>query len=171
MKLLSYFRAAGAGFALVLLGGLAYAAVSPYWGAIPGVTGPWLGDSVFNINSIWTAYNRDAGHGAASITVISQVGGQANCTQLPNDAFIELKTSASFGGVCLPSAIMGKGVHVGNATGQTISMYTSATSAVSGTADTINGTVGTTPYTTLTSGKSSDCFAANTGAWYCSTAN
>jgi hypothetical protein len=56
---------------------------------------------------------------------------------------------------------------IGNGAGLTIDLYSSATSYVSGTADTINGTAGTTAYTGLTTGKNALCFAANNGAWYC----
>lgn len=163
-------RSIGAGLALVLLGFfVAHAANSPFWGNnTPGTTGPWLGDGTFNISSLYVAHARQAGIGFFSYTTISQTSAQANCTQLANDGLIEAKTSASTGYFCLPSAIAGKTVHIGNATGQTIDLYSSVTPGVPGGAtDTINGTAGTTPYTGMTTGKNVICFAANNGAWYC----
>lgn len=169
MKLLKTARALGAGFALVTLGFVAaFAANSAFWGGnTPGTTGPWLGDNNFNINSLYVAHARLAGLGYNPALSVSQTSGQANCTQLNNDALQEVKTSASTGYVCLPTAVSGKVVMIGNASGQTIDIYSSATSYTSGTADKINGTAGTSAYTGLTSGKSTVCFAANNGFWYC----
>lgn len=168
MNLIRAFRAMGAAFALVLIGFVSHAAVSPYWQSrTPGVTGAWLGDDTFNLNALWVAQGRDAGRGYTSGISASQTSAQANCTVLNQDAMFEVKTSASTGYVCLPTAVAGKRVMIGNASGQTIDIYSNATSYTSGTADTINGTAGTTAYTGLTSGKSTICFAANNGAWYC----
>lgn len=181
MKLLSAARAMGVSFALVLIGAFAYANVSPVWsptpgpgvtnGTTPGTNGAWLGDSTFNIYTLWLAIHRGQGAGYSPALSVSQTSGQANCTQLSTDWFQEVKTSASTGYVCLPTAVAGKQVVIGNASGQTIDIYSSAVSFTSGTADTINGTAGTTPYTNLTSGKTSECFAANNGAWYCTSSN
>jgi hypothetical protein len=168
-NLLVVARAAGASFALVLLGMVAMAANSAYWqNNTPSVTGPWLGDSTFNISTLYMAHARLAGVGYNPALSASQTSGQANCTQLNNDGLQQVSTSASTGYVCLPTAVSGKVVLIANAvSGQTIDIYSSATSYTSGTADTINGTAGTTAYTGLTTGKSAICFAANNGAWYC----
>ena len=173
MKLLKFGRAFGAAFALVLVGFVAAQAnVSLFWGYPAGsagtpTQGPWLGDNYYNIYTIFVAHTRLAGVGFLSLTTISQTSAQANCTQLGNDGLIEAKTSASTGYLCLPAAIAGKMVFIGNATGQTIDLYSSATSYLAAGADTINGTIGTTAYTGLTNGKNAVCFAANNGAWYC----
>lgn len=172
MRMLRFARAAGAAFALVLFGAaFGMAAVSPYWqGQTPGSTGAWLGDSTFNINSLWRAHVTGAGMSYTSLTTISQTSAQANCTQINPDAMVEAKTSAATGYLCLPSAVAGKVVMIGNASGQTIDLYSSATPGVPGGAtDTINGTAGTTAYTSMSSGKNTVCFAANNGAWYCIT--
>ena len=147
----------------------AYAAVSPFWGGqSPGVTGPWLGDTTFNISSLWSAHTRMAGMGYTAGLSVSQTTGQANCTQLNADAMQQISTSAAAGYVCLPTAQPGKEIFIGNATGQTINIYSSNTPFTAGTPDTINGTAGSTAYTGLTTGKNADCFAAAGGAWYCS---
>lgn len=164
-------RALGAAFALVLLGALAQAATSSYWsGYTPGTTGPWLGDSNFNIYSLWQAHVHTAGYGYTAAISASQTSGQANCTQLDSDAFQQVSTSASTGYVCLPTAVSGKLVIIAMVPAQTLDIYSSATSYVSGTADTINGTAGTTAYTTNTgSNKTTICAAVANGAWNCLT--
>jgi hypothetical protein len=170
-KLLSFGRAFGAGFGLVLLGFVAaFAANSAYWGNnTPGTTGPWLGDSTFNISSLYVAHARLAGIGYNPNLSVSQTSAQANCTQLNNDGLQQVKTSAATGYVCLPTAVSGKIVMISNPSASTIDIYSSAQSYVSGTADTINGTAGTTAYTSLTTGLNTICFAPNNGAWNCIT--
>ena len=134
----------------------------------PAINGPYLGDSGNNLYTLTQSFIGFNGLGAAQVATISQSSGQSNCTQLGNlSALHQLETSASTGYVCLPTAIPGKMLVLGNATGQTIDLYSSAVSYVSGTADDINGTVGTTPYTGLTSGKSAVCFVPVGGLWYC----
>lgn len=133
----------------------------------PAVNGPWLGDQNSNLFSIINAHIQGSGYGFRAGLSVSQTSAQANCTQLDANTLQEVKTSASTGYVCLPPAISGKVVMIGNGAGQTIDLYGSATPAVSGTQDTINGTTGTTPYTGLTTGKNALCFAPATGAWYC----
>lgn len=161
------FRAFGAAFALVLLGALAQANISPFWGTqAPSTNGPWLGDSNFNINTLYLAHERLAGHGYAPSLSVSQTSAQANCTQLGNDGFQQIATSAAAGYVCLPTAQPGKAIMIANATGQTINLYSSAT-GYAGTADNINGTVGTTAYTGLTTGKTAICFVPAANNWYC----
>lgn len=175
----NYARSAGAAFALVLLGAVVHANVSPLWsnnpfgqtnGSPPSVTGgPWLGDTIFNIGSLFTTgIQQDAGRGFKPGISVSQSSGQANCTQLNSDAFQQLSTSASTGYVCLPTAVAGKRITIANATGQSIDIYSSATSFVAGTADDINGSAGTSAYTGLSSSNAiALCVAANNGFWYC----
>lgn len=169
MKSTRFGAAFGAAFALVIIGAIgAMASQSAFWNNGAVTPGPWLGDYNFNINRLFSAHAQDNGMGYSPSLSVSQTSGQANCTQLQQDGFIEIKTSASTGYICLPSAIAGKRVSIGNASTQTIDLYSSATPGVQGgSTDTINGTAGTTPYTGLTNGKSTYCFAANNGAWYC----
>lgn len=138
---------------------------------LPASNGPSLGDQNSNLYTMIQAYVTGSGFGSHTKISVSQTSGQANCTQFDANAQQEVTTSASTGYACLPTAIAGKEINIGNATNQTIDLYTSAASAVSGTADTINGTAGTTPYTGLTGNKNTTCFAPSNGAWYCSSGN
>lgn len=169
--MLKFARSFGAAFALVLLGYAgAFATNSYYWSnnqGFPSVTGPWLGDSNYNINSLFTAAARDTGHGFAPNLSVSQTNSQAACTALPNDGFIQITTSASTGAVCLPPAIAGKRVMVANATGQTINFYGSNSPFMVGTQDTVNGVNGNISNFNNPGVALSICIAANNGAWYC----
>ena len=139
-----------------------------------GPPGPWLGDSLLNLSTLWQALTYDNQVGYVNITSVSQTSGQANCTQLSGTTpmtNLASGASAGTGYICLPTATAGREYYIGNATGQTIDIYSSATTAVSGTQDTINGTTGTTPYTNLTSGKNANCFSPATGTWYCTAGN
>ena len=179
MKAFRLARAFGAGFALVLLGFAAHAVVSPQWGGngpgatyglSPGVTGAWLGDSTFNIYTLWRNYTNSAGLSYTAGISASQTSGQANCTQLNSDALQQVSTSASTGYVCLPTGVAGKKIVIAMVPAQTLDIYSSATSFVSGTADTINGSAGTSAYTTNTgSNKTTACYSVNNGAWECIT--
>ncbi len=170
MKSLRIARAFGAAFGLVMLGAVAMAATSAYWGGnTPGTTGPWLGDANFNIASLWQAYVTGSGVNATPVISASQTTTQAGCTQLNSDMMQNVTTSASTGAVCLPPAVAGKMVYIGNSTGQTIDLFSSATPGVPGGAtDTINTTAGTSAYTGLTTHKVADCVAVAAGAWFCS---
>lgn len=135
----------------------------------PAINGPWLGDQNTNLYSVTKAIILGSGFGTgAAITTISQTSGQSNCTQTGLTNMMHyLETSAGTGYICLPTALSGRLVLYLNATGQTIDVYSSATSYTSGTADTINGTAGTTPYTGLTNGKNLLCFSPANGIWAC----
>lgn len=166
--MLKFAKAFGASFALVLLGALAYAGVTslPY----PTINGPFLGDSFNNLYTITQAYVTGAGLGASDLGSVSQTSGQANCTSIPStaqSALHQVTTSAATGYVCLPTAYAGKFVMVFNATGQTIDIYSNATSYVTGTTDKINETAGSTAYTGLTTHKMLVCYAAVGGHWGC----
>jgi|HubBroStandDraft_1064217.scaffolds.fasta_scaffold24801_3 hypothetical protein len=152
---------------LVLAASCAWATQLP----LPAVNGPYLGDQLNNLYQVTLAYITESGMESHPSLSASQTAGQANCTQLDQSALQEVLTSASTGYVCLPPAQSGKEVLIANASGQTIDLYGSATPAVSGTQDYINGTIGTTAYTNLTNGKSADCFVPHTGFWYCSSGN
>ena len=170
-KFVALARAFGAAFALVLLGMAAQANVATIWNnTTASVTGPWLGDSYINIGNLYTAVTQITGINFNPALSVSQTTTQAACTQLQR-GFSEVKTSAATGSVCLPTAIAGTNVLIGNASGQTIDIFGSASTAISGTQDTINGTTGTTAYAGLTSGKNADCFAPANGAWYCTSGN
>lgn len=171
MKMIAAARAMGVSLALVLVGVFAHAAVSPYWQSrSPGVTGAWLGDDTFNINGIWRAYTFDSGKSFTSAISASQTATQAGCTQLSADAFQQVTTSAATGSVCLPTAVAGKTTTIVMTPAQTLDIFSSATSYVSGTQDTINGTAGTSAYTSNTgSNKTTTCFAVANGAWNCVT--
>jgi len=149
----------------IALFGLAHAAQIP----LPGVNGPYLGDQNNNLYTLTLSYIQNSGQGAHAGISASQTSGQVNCTQLDSNALQQVTTSASTGYVCLPTAYSGKSILIGNGvSGQTIDIYSSATSYTSGTADTINGTAGTSAYTGLSTGKNTLCFAPANGAWYCS---
>ena len=136
---------------------------------LPAQTGPSLGTNEVNVYTLANAINLNNGIAFTTISTIDQTAGQANCTQLPvTSASFNLATSAGTGYVCLPAAFPGREIFLGNATGQTIDLYGSAATAVSGTQDTINGTTGTTAYTGLTNGKNAQCFSPVIGAWFCS---
>lgn len=181
MKSLRFARAFGASFGLVMLGAVVMAGVSPFWGgSTPTSFGPWLGDNNINIGNLWRAHVGQQFMSFNSGLSVSQTNTQAACTQLNNEAMQEVTTSAGTGSVCLPTAFGGKNVLIGNASGQTISLYgapaTSCTtqfacSFVPGTQDTINGTTGSTAYTGLSTGKNVDCFSPANGKWYCSAGN
>jgi hypothetical protein len=168
-KLIHAARAAGVAFAFVLVGAGAFAAVSPFWNnSTPGVQGPWLGDGNFNIFTLFQSHVQISGVGFNPGISASQTATQAACTVLSNDGLQEVKTSAATGAVCLPRAVAGKVVIIGNATGETIDIFSSATPFVAGTPDTINGNAGTSAYAGLTgSNHVAICSAANNGAWYC----
>lgn len=135
----------------------------------PAFNGPWLGDQINNLATIINAHILGSGYGTgAAITTISQTSGQANCTQTGLKNMMHyLQTSASTGYICLPTAISGRLVMYLNATGQTIDVYSSATSFTPGTADKINGTAGTSAYTSMTSGINLICFSPANGLWAC----
>lgn len=155
-------RAFGGAFGLVLLGALAHAAL-----VTPGVQGPWLGDFQTNLFTVVQAIQQDNGRNSHVGLSVSQTATQAACTQLDLNGLQEVTTSAGTGSVCLPTAVAGKVVRIGNATTQTIDIFTSVASFTSGTADTINGTAGTSAYTGLTNGKIALCAAISNGKWYC----
>jgi hypothetical protein len=144
------------------------------WGAaqpLPGINGPSLGDPAANLYTLTQAYLSGSGFGTGASSGISpsQTSGQANCTQtgLTNKLHY-LKTSAGTGYICLPVAASGRDIKYYNATGQTIDVYSTPNGFTPGTADTINGTAGTSAYTSLTTGKNMECFAYANGAWTCS---
>jgi hypothetical protein len=159
-------RAFGAACSVVLLSGwFAFAVIQ---NSAPN--GPFLGDGNVNLYSLLNAITQDNQMGFQSVSTVSQTLTQAACTQL-NTTFPMVNVisgaSAGTGSLCLPTATAGREFYIGNATGQTLDLFGSATTAVSGTQDTINGTAGTSAYTGLTNGKNSNCFAPAAGVWFC----
>lgn len=158
-------RAFATGFCATL-GVLSFAALAAQL-PLPGTNGPSLGDFTTNLYTLTQAYTQLARVGNHSSLSVSQTAGQANCTQLDANALQQIATSASTGYVCLPTAVSGKLVVVYNGTGQSVSIYSSASSFTSGTADTINGTAGSTAYTGMTTLKTAICAAVANGTWAC----
>lgn len=157
----------------LFLGGFAVALAtnSLYWSngqGFPGTNGPWLGDNFYNINTLFTAQARDTGGGFSPNVSISQTVSQAGCTNAGNDAFIEIKTNATAGALCLPTAIAGKRTTIGNASGVTLTIFSNLVSFTPGTTDTINGAAGSSGYVMAAVNTLAVCAAANNGAWYCS---
>jgi hypothetical protein len=165
-------RSIAAAVALVLVGvsiALAPALIIRFAHAtlsLPGVNGPFLGDQNTNLYSVANAINNFNQLAFTPAISASQTVGQANCTQLTTP-LNDVTVSASTGYVCLPTATAGRVVYIFNPSGQTVDIYSSATSFVPGTADFINGTAGTTAYTKMISGLSVTCFAPANAVWAC----
>jgi len=96
-------------------------------------------------------------------------GGQPACFNLPVGVYyMQIDTVATLNdSVCLPFAVAGTNVQIRNAGAQTLNIYgQSANNPLTGAADTINATAGSTAYAP-TSNQSADCFVAKNGAWSC----
>jgi hypothetical protein len=135
--------------------------------SLPGVNGPFLGDQNTNLYSVANAINNFNQLAFTPAISASQTSGQANCTQLTTP-LNDVTVSASTGYVCLPTATGGRVVWIYNISGQTIDIYSSAASFTPGTADTINNTAGTIPYTPLVTTAKVMCFSPANGVWACS---
>jgi hypothetical protein len=166
----SFLKGFAGALAGAALGFCAIALATPTSLPLPTTPGPFLGDFGNNLFTLTTAYLAGSGYGAADLGSVSQTSSQANCTTIAsvnNSKLHQVTTSASTGYVCLPTANPGKMVIIYNATGQTIDLYSNATSYTAGTADKINETAGTTPYTGLTTHKTTICISAVGGHWGC----
>lgn len=159
MNLIRACRAFGAGFALVLLGFIAHAAVgTPPLGGI----GPALQDGQWLLGLAGgTNYGYQSG-------ITAHAGGtQAAATVLPtNIALVEVDTVATTGdSVALPQCIQGTWLFLRNAGAGTLDVYgNTITNPLSATLDTINATAGTSAYT-LTTNTNAIFFCAKNGAW------
>jgi hypothetical protein len=155
----------------MLLGAI-LVAITPALAAvvIPGIQGPWLGDTNTNLYTLATAIFNNSGQGTTSPFTPGPGNVQATCQPMLTPQ-VNIVTSVANGSVCLPKAAAGTDIELGNASGQTINIFGANAPFVAGTQDTINGTAGSTAYTNLTSGKSGSCFAPANGVWYCSTGN
>lgn len=158
-------RAAGAAFALVLLGALAHGAL-----VLPGVQGPFLGDQNTNLYSVAQAINLNNQNAVSSLTSTTSV--QATCAVITNPLNV-IAASVATGSICLPPAIAGRIVMIANPTANAANLFGSNTPQTSGTQDTINGTTGSTANTTVlpTAGATTPvnafCFSPKNGAWFC----
>ncbi len=163
--MLARFRAAGAAFALVLLGAIAQATLQ-----LPGVQGPFLGDQNTNLFSVAQAINLNNQN--AFSTVASTTSVQATCGVITNPLNL-ITTSVATGSICLPPATAGRLVFIANATANAVNLFGSNTPFVPGTQDTINGTTGSTANTAVlttagaTAPKQAFCFAPANGVWNC----
>jgi hypothetical protein len=128
---------------------------------VPGfqaIDGSWLLGVVQGVN--WTYQNSITAHAG---------GGQTACQNLPASIYlIEIGTVASTSdSVCLPFAIQGTNMSIHNAGAQTVNIFgQSANNLLTGSADTINGTAGSSAYSMI-SQNSAECFAAKNGVWAC----
>lgn len=168
MTLLARLRAAGAAFALVLLGAVSYAALQ-----LPGVQGPFLGDQNTNLYSVAQAINQNNQNAVSNLTSTTAL--QASCGVITNPLNVII-TSVATGSICLPPATAGRIVFIANATANAANLFGSNTPFVPGTQDTINGVTGSTANTTtiVTAGaaatKQAFCFSPANGAWNCNIA-
>src|SRR5579883_2735548 len=139
MKLLRAARAAGAAFALVLVGMIAHASVGTQPGSGMGlVDGVWL-------NGLAGGQNYAYQYG-----ITAHAGGtQAACLSITPGAYLyEVDTVASGNdSICIPYAQAG-------------------TNLVTGSTDQINGSSNSTSYT-LSTQNSVECFVAKPGSWSC----
>jgi len=100
-------------------------------------------------------------------------GGQTSCLSLnPGIALYQVDTVASGSdSVCIPFAVAGTDFQIRNNGAQALAIYgQAANNLLTGAADTINGTAGSSEYnssTGLIANNSIECFAAKNGAWSC----
>ncbi|HLH92072.1 MAG TPA: hypothetical protein VKX28_26870 [Xanthobacteraceae bacterium] len=159
MKLLRAARAAGAAFALVLVGMIAHASVGTQPGSGMGlVDGVWL-------NGLAGGQNYAYQYG-----ITAHAGGtQAACLSITPGAYLyEVDTVASGNdSICIPYAQAGMNFSLRNAGASTLAIYAQAgTNLVTGSTDQINGSSNSTSYT-LSTQNSVECFVAKPGSWSC----
>lgn len=135
---LARFRAAGAAFALVLLGAISQAALQ-----LPGVQGPFLGDQNTNLFTVASAINQMNQAAAAPAVAAPNGNSQATCTVITTP-LVNVTSSVATGSLCLPTATQGTFVFISNTTGNTINVFGSNQPFVPGVQDTINTTAGST---------------------------
>jgi hypothetical protein len=144
MTMLSRFRAAGAAFALVILGALAHAALQ-----LPGVQGPFLGDQNTNLFSVAQAINQMNQAAASQAVAAPNANSQATCTVITTP-LVNVTSSVGTGSLCLPTATAGSFVFLSNTTGNTVNVFGSNQPFVPGVQDTINATAGSTANAVVT---------------------
>jgi hypothetical protein len=172
MKIISAARAFGAAFAFVLLGAIAQHALA----VLPTpLTGPSMGDQNTNIFTLQQAVTFNNQNGFSAALTANNANSQSTCTALTNPLNL-VTTSTSTGSLCLPTAVAGRIVMIGNGTSNGLNLFGSNTTFVVGTQDTINGTTGSTANTTVlpsassTANKNAFCFSPANGAWNCNVA-
>lgn len=120
-----------------------------------------MGDMYSVVNAI---NNLNQSGSTANITAVGSA--QASCVAL-TQPLNEVATTAASTGVCLPTAVAGRIVMIWNAGANTLSVYGSNTPfSAAGTADTINGTAGSSAYSVTTT-KSALCFSPANGKYAC----
>lgn len=136
-------------------------------GTPPG-TGPALVDGSW-LNGVIGGSNFSYQYG-----ITAHAGGtQAACFVLPTNTYLlEVDTvGTAADSVCLPFAQQGMNLSLRNAAASNaLDMYgQSANNPLTGSADTINGTAGSTVYPSggLAAGSSVECFAVKNGVWSC----
>lgn len=150
----------------MLMGMIICAAISTAFAVVgtPPIAGPALQDGVW-LQGLAGAQNFTFQSG-----IVAHAGGtQAACLNLPiGIAFIQVDTVASSGdSVCLPFAVAGANIQIRNNSATTLNIFgQAANNPLTGAADTINGTAGSTNYSPTTQ-QSADCFVAKNGAWSC----
>lgn len=137
---------------------------------LPGVQGPSLGDQNINLYTLTQSYVSGTNVNFSPTVTAGAAATQSTCALITN-LMSDVTVSAANGSICLPPALAGRVVLIGNASGQTVNIYGSNTPFLAGTQDTINGTAGSTAYTSMTSAKNADCFAPANGAWFCGSTN
>jgi len=173
MKLIRASRASaafGAAFALVLLGAVAHAVLPT-----PGVQGPFLGDQFTNIFTLQQAVTFNNQNGFSAALTANNANSQSTCTAITNPLNL-VTTSVGTGSLCLPTAVAGRIVMIGNQTANGLNLFGANAPFTVGTADTINGSTGATANTTVlpsagaTAAKNAFCFSPANGAWNCNVA-
>lgn len=145
---------------------------------LPGTSGPSLGDTTTNLYTLMQAMQNNRTAQFTSYT--TQTGGnpgsgQNQCQQLTYGFSFLTYTLGGTGSVCLPPAIAGSEMDISNNTSQTVNIFTVTPTTLSLGAgapnDYINGSIGTSAYTGLTNGKTSQCIAMQAGNWWCTSGN
>jgi hypothetical protein len=112
------------------------------------------------LDAIFTLFSNGGGFSTTTGITAHAGGGQASGVAL-TAAINHVGTVASAAdSVCLPSAVGGQAITVMNAGGNALAVFSSNSS----TADTINGTAGTTAFSVPT-GKTAEFISYQAGAW------
>jgi hypothetical protein len=131
---LARFRAAGAAFALVLLGIVSHAALQ-----LPGVQGPFLGDQNTNLYTVAQAINQNNQVQTTTALTANTAQTQAAATQLQYGINQVATVASATNSVALPACVTGALVFVTNDGGNSMTVF-----GQNGRTDTINGTAGAT---------------------------
>ena len=174
MKALSFARAFGAAFALVLVGFLAGHAGSVL--PLPSASGPSLGDPTTNLYSVTQALQNNTTSNFFSFTTITVAAGQTTSTQLqPGFNFLTAAVGVT-PTMALPTAKPGSDIQIINNTGVGLALFGSATPFTPGGQDYINNVIGNTLNAGgsaygVGNGKVAQCVVPQGGNWWCVTGN